>query len=73
MQLKPELLTVLNNLGVTEAELPILYDRMMSLVTNLNATITSLDAQISTLTSQRAEIEVQLAEAQTIASKLLAS
>ena len=29
MNLKPELLTTLTILGITEAELPVLFDRMM--------------------------------------------
>jgi hypothetical protein len=71
MNLKPELLTTLTNLGITEEELPVLYDRMMSLVTSLQASINAVSAQIDTLTTQKAELEVQLAASQTIAAKLL--
>lgn len=71
MNLKPELLTTLTSLGITEAELPVLYDRMMSLVTNTNATIMALDTQIHTLTTQRNEAVARLAEAEAIAAKLL--
>jgi hypothetical protein len=71
MNLKPELLATLTNLGITEAEVPILYDRMMSLVTSLEANINALSAQIDTLSTQRAELEIQLAAGQAIASKLL--
>ena len=71
MNLKPELLTTLTSLGITEAELPVLYDRMMSLVTNLQANINALSAQIDTLSTQRAELEIQLAASQDIAAKLL--
>lgn len=71
MNLKPELLATLTNLGITETELPVLYDRMMSLVTNTNATIMALDTQIHTLTTQRNEAMTRLTEAQAIAAKLL--
>ena len=67
MNLKPELLATLTNLGITEAEVPILYDRMMSLVTSLEANINALSAQIDTLSTQRAELEIQLAAGQAIA------
>jgi hypothetical protein len=71
MQLKTELLTTLTNLGITEAELPVLYDRMMSLVTNLQASINALTSQIDTLSTQKAELETQLVASQAIAAKLL--
>jgi len=71
MNLKPELLTTLTNLGITKEELPILYDRMLSLVSSLQAQINSLDAQIATLTSQKAEAEGKLKAGQIIAMKLL--
>jgi hypothetical protein len=73
MNLKPELLITLTNLGITEAELPVLYDRMMSLVTNLQANINALTAQIDTLSAQKVELETQLAAGQAIAAKLLES
>lgn len=73
MNLKPELLTTLTSLGITEAELPVLYDRMMSLVTSLQANINALTAQIDTLSAQKAELETQLVASQTIAAKLLES
>ena len=71
MNLKPELLTALTNLGITEQELPILYDRMMSLVTSLQANINALSAQIDTLSTQKTELETQLVASQAIAAKLL--
>jgi len=73
MNLKPELLTTLTTLGITEAELPVLYDRMMSLVTSLQANINALTAQIDTLSAQKVELETQLAAGQAIAAKLLES
>lgn len=71
MNLKPELLATLTTLGITEAELPVLYDRMMSLVTSLQANINALTAQIDTLSAQKAELETQLVASQAIAAKLL--
>jgi hypothetical protein len=73
MNLKPELLATLTGLGITEAELPVLYDRMMSLVTSLQANINALTAQIDTLAAQKVELETQLAAGQAIAAKLLES
>lgn len=71
MNLKPELLATLTNLGITEAELPVLFDRMMSLVTSLEAQINALSAQIDTLSAQKVELQAQLAASQVIAAKLL--
>jgi hypothetical protein len=71
MNLKPELLATLTSLGITEAEIPILFDRMMSLVTSLEASINALNAQIDTLSAQKVELEAQLAAGNGIASKLL--
>lgn len=71
MNLKPELLDTLTKLGITEAELPILYDRMLSLVSSLQAQINSLDAQIVTLSAQKVEAEQKLKAGQVIAAKLL--
>lgn len=71
MNLKPELLATLTSLGITEAELPILYDRMLSLITGYSATITALDAQIATLSAQRDEVTAKLFEGQAIATKLI--
>jgi hypothetical protein len=73
MNLKPELLATLTSLGITEAELPVLYDRMMSLVTSLQASINALSAQIDTLSAQKVELETQLGASQAIAAKLLES
>lgn len=73
MNLKPELLATLTSLGITEAELPVLYDRMMSLVTGLEAQINALTAQIDTLSAQKVELQTQLAASQVIAAKLLES
>ena len=71
MNLKPELLATLTSLGITEAELPVLFDRMMSLVTSLEAQINALTAQIDTLSAQKVELQTQLAASQVIAAKLL--
>jgi hypothetical protein len=71
MNLKPQLLTTLTNLGITEAELPILSDRMLSLVSSLEAQIDALNAQISTLTGQRDAVRQELAAALVTASKLV--
>jgi hypothetical protein len=73
MNLKPELLATLTTLGITEAELPILFDRMMSLVTSLEAQINALTAQTDTLLAQKAELQTQLVASQVIAAKLLES
>lgn len=73
MNLKPELLATLTSLGITEAELPVLFDRMMSLVTSLEAHINALTAQIDTLSAQKVELQTQLAASQVIAAKLLES
>jgi hypothetical protein len=73
MNLKPELLTTLINLGITEAELPVLYDRMMSLITDLQAQVTALSSQIESLETQKAEVEQKLIDGQVIAYKLLDS
>jgi uncharacterized protein involved in exopolysaccharide biosynthesis len=73
MNLKPELLATLTALGITEAELPVLYDRMMSLITDLQAQVTALSSQIESLETQKAEIEQKLIDGQVIAYKLLDS
>jgi hypothetical protein len=73
MNLKPELLTTLTALGITEAELPVLYDRMMSLITDLQAQVTALSSQIESLETQKAEAEQKLIDGQAIAYKLLDS
>lgn len=73
MNLKPELLTTLTSLGITEAELPVLFDRMMSLVTGLEAQINALDAQIATLSAQKVESVTKLAASKVIAVKLIDS
>ena len=71
MNLKPELLSTLTNLGVSEEELVLLRDRMLSSVTSIQAQITALDGQISTLQGQKVEAEGRLAQAQVTLSKLL--
>ena len=71
MNLKPQLLTTLTNLGITEAELPILSDRMLSLVSSLEAQIDALNAQIATLTAQRDAVRKELVAALVTASKLV--
>ncbi len=73
MNLKPELLATLTALGITEAELPVLYDRMMSLITDLQAQVTALSSQIESLETQKAEVEQKLIDGQVIAYKLLDS
>ena len=73
MNLKPQLLTTLTNLGITEAELPILSDRMLSLVSSLEAQIDALNAQIATLTAQRDAVRKELVAALVTASKLVDS
>lgn len=70
MNLKPELKSVMDALGVTPDELVMLQGRMMSSVTSLQAQITALDAQISTLNGQRSELAAELAAANVTLAKL---
>ncbi len=71
MNLKPELLATLTSLGITEAELPVLFDRMMSLVTSREASINALSAQIEVLSAQRQQAITELEAGNAIALKLL--
>lgn len=71
MNLKPELLAVLSELGVTAPELEPLKERMMSAVTSLQAYMTALDAQIDTLTAQRDAAAESLVQANVTVNKLL--
>lgn len=71
MNLKPELLSTMNNLGVTEAELQVLQSRMLSAVTSLEASLNALNAQINTLTMQRDTIATELADAKVTVAKLI--
>lgn len=71
MNLKPELLSALTSLGITQDEIPVLYERMMSLVTSLQAQVNALSAQIETLSAQKAEAESKLLAGIAIANKLL--
>lgn len=73
MNLKPELLQTMTNLGVTPDELDLLRSRMLSAVTSLQAQIYALNAQIETLTEAKAAVIQQLAQANTTVSKLVVS
>lgn len=70
MNLKPELLQALVDLGVTSDEVALLQDRMLSAVTGLQASLNALDAQIAQLQSQRATIVAELSAATVTVSKL---
>lgn len=70
MNLKPELLTVMESLGITEPELETLKSRMMFSVTSLDAQVNALNAQIATLTAQRDAAQQELSAALVTASKL---
>jgi uncharacterized small protein (DUF1192 family) len=71
MTLKPQLLTILTNLGVTEPELETLKARMMFSVTSLEAQVDALNAQIATLTAQRDAARQELEAALVTASKFV--
>lgn len=70
MNLKPELLSTLQSLGVTDEELVMLQGRMLSTVTGLSASIAALTSQIDVLTAQRTELMQQLTAAQVTVQKL---
>lgn len=72
MNLKPELLSTMNTLGVTDVELQVLQSRMLSAVTSLEAHLNALNAQISTLTAQRDSVSAELSAAQVTVAKLVA-
>ena len=71
MNLKPPLLAVMNELGVTGPELETLQARLMFSVTSLEAQVSALDAQIATLTAQRDATQQELSTALVTASKLV--
>jgi uncharacterized small protein (DUF1192 family) len=71
MNIRPQLLTILTNLGVTEPELETLKARMMFSVTSLEAQVDALNAQIATLTAQREAAQQELSVALLTASKLI--
>ncbi len=71
MNLKPPLLAVMTDLGVTGPELETLRARLMFSVTSLEAQVSALDAQIATLTAQRDAARQELAAALVTASKLV--
>lgn len=73
MNLKPELLQTMLNLGVNQEELAMLMDKMMSAVVSRQAAITALDAQIATLTSQREAVFAELQQANVTVGKLVSS
>ena len=70
MNLKPELLSTLVSLGVTEPEIAMLGEKMLSSVSGLQATLNALDAQIATLTAQRDEALSELARGLATVKKL---
>lgn len=71
MNLRPELLSTMAQLGVTEAELDLLRGRMLSAVTSLQAQLNALDAQIATLNAQRDVLVGELSQANVTISKLV--
>lgn len=70
MNLKPELLTTMDALGVTADELAVLQARMLSAVTGLQAQLSALNSQIGQLTAQRAAVETELQAALVTVGKL---
>lgn len=73
MNLKSELISTLNQLGVTETELETLRSRMLSAVTALEAQVNALNSQIATLTSQRDASLAELQQANITVNKLIES
>lgn len=71
MNLKPELLQAMTNLGVSGPELDTLKSRMMFSVNSLEAQVNALNAQISQLTAQRDAAQQELSDALLTASKLV--
>lgn len=71
MNLNPDLLKVLIDLGVNEAELVILRGRMLSAVTGLQAELTALDTQIAALSYQRNRVAEELEQANVTVGKLI--
>lgn len=73
MNLKSELLSTLNQLGITETELETLRSRMLSAVTALEAQVNALNSQIATLTFQRDAALAELQQANITVNKLIES
>lgn len=71
MELKPELLQTMLNLGVDPSEIGMLMEKMLSAVTSRQAELTAIDAQISTLNSRRDTLIAELAEADITVAKLI--
>lgn len=71
MNLKPALLQTMSDLGITEAELETLKDRLMFSVTGLQAQLNALEAQITTLSAQRDMVNQELSAALVTVSKLV--
>ena len=71
MELKPELLQTMTNLGVTDTELEILRGRMLSVVSSLEAQLNALNAQINTLAAQRDDVQSELNQAKQTVRKLV--
>jgi hypothetical protein len=71
MNLKPELLAVMTQLGVTEPELIVLAGRMTFAVSSLEAQLNAINAQITQLTQQRDALMVELTNGQVTMSKLV--
>jgi homogentisate 1,2-dioxygenase len=71
MNLKPELLAVMTQLGVTEPELAVLASRMTFAVSSLDAQLNALNAQIDQLTQQRDAVLAELQAGQVTMNKLV--
>jgi len=71
MNLNPNLLQVLTDLGVDRAELEMLKGRMLSSVSSLQARLTSLDVQLAVLSEQRSQVAKELMEANVTVGKLI--
>jgi homogentisate 1,2-dioxygenase len=71
MNLKPELLAVMTQLGVTEPELAVLASRMTFAVSSLEAQLNALNSQINQLTQQRDAVLAELQEGQLTMNKLV--
>jgi len=72
MNLNPALLSVMADLGITEAELAVLQGRMSFAVSSMEAQVNALDAQIAQLSQQRDALMVELAAGQITMAKLMA-
>lgn len=71
MNLKPELLDLLTQLGLVPDEVETLRSRMMSAVTALEAQVTALNSQIDQLLAQRDAAQTELAQAYITVGKLV--